>query len=75
VALPTTSLLTSLARSTKPTGVEIQHSRPVTSLRRRERLAFTQALAQTKNRQNQAKIPRVFDVALNVKRKLAAETW
>jgi hypothetical protein len=73
VALFTASTFTSLARSTKPTGVEIRHSRGVTRLRRRKVPGFTEALAQMKNPQNQARIPRFFDVALNVKRKLAAE--
>ena len=42
-------------------------------MRRRKVPGFTEALAQMKNPQNQARIPRFFDGALNVTRKLAAE--
>src|ERR1700733_11320967 len=73
VALFTASTFTSLARSTKLTLVEIRHSRGVTRLRRRKVPGFTEALAQMKNSQNQVRIPRFFDGALNVTRKIAAE--
>jgi hypothetical protein len=40
-----------------------------------ERLEVTQALSLTKNPHNQARIPRFFNCALNLERKLAATNW
>jgi hypothetical protein len=40
-----------------------------------ERLVVTQALSLTKNPQNQARIPRFFNCALNPERKLAEASW
>ncbi len=40
-----------------------------------EHLVVTQALSLTKNPQNQARIPRFFNCALNLERKLAAAIW